>query len=93
MNALDSDDGWMLRSWFMRIYRGIYGYISLIHNVQRAVLSRSYLSDILVAFVASHSQPGKAEDNPAPKDCLFGGLDALLPISFKVPVIFCGCLI
>lgn len=59
----------------------------------RVVLSRSYLSDILIAFAASHSQPGEAEDNPTPKDPFLGGLDALFPIIFEVPVTFCGCLI
>lgn len=92
MNVLGSDDGWILRSWFVRMYRGIYSSISLLNNVQR-VVSQSYLSDILVAFVASHSQPGEAEDNPAPENCFFGGLDTLFPIIFEVPVIFCGCLI
>ena len=72
MNALGSEERSILRSWFMSKYRGIYGIISFIDNVQRVVLSQSYLSDVLVAFVASHSQPGEAEDNPTPKDCFVG---------------------
>lgn len=75
------------------MYRGIYSSISLIDNVQRVLLSQSYLSDILVAFIASQSQPGEAEDYPAPEDSFFGGLDTLFPIIFEVPVIFGSCLI
>lgn len=43
MNVLVSDDGRMLRSWFVRMDRGIYGNISLVDSVQRVVLSQSVI--------------------------------------------------
>jgi hypothetical protein len=97
MNAAGSDDGLMARRCVVRIFRGIwYKYSHSKINLgtgTHVTWKQSYLSDILVAFLASHSQSGEAEDNTATKDGFFESLDTPTPIIFKAPVAFCGCFI